>query len=58
MLITLLPFLPGQYDSLAVPLSTIVQALSMAGLLLVPIGAFWAACRFSRRLASGSTRSR
>ena len=52
MLITLLPFLPGQYDSLAVPLSTVVQVLSIAGLLLVPVGAFWAASRFLSRLAS------
>jgi hypothetical protein len=36
-----LPFLPGQYDGLAVPLSTTVQLLGAAGLLLVPIGILW-----------------
>ncbi|MDZ7267575.1 MAG: hypothetical protein ONB48_19340 [candidate division KSB1 bacterium] len=35
------PFLPGEYDVLAVPLSTMVQLLGAAGLLLVPIGALW-----------------
>ena len=35
------PFLPGKYDSLALPLSTIAQLFGAAGLLLVPIGALW-----------------
>jgi hypothetical protein len=37
------PFLPGQYDSLAVPLSTMAQAGAAVGLLLVPIGLLWLA---------------
>lgn len=35
------PFLPGKYDALALPLSTIAQVFGAAGLLLVPIGALW-----------------
>lgn len=35
------PFLPGRYDALAVPLSTMVQMFGVAGLLLVPVGALW-----------------
>jgi hypothetical protein len=35
------PFLPGQYDVLAMPLSTMAQLLGTAGLLLVPIGVLW-----------------
>jgi hypothetical protein len=35
------PFLPGQYDSLALPLSTMAQAGAVVGLLLVPIGILW-----------------
>jgi hypothetical protein len=38
---TALPFLPGRYDPLAVPLSGIARALGMASLLLVPIGLVW-----------------
>jgi hypothetical protein len=37
----LYPFLPGEYDGLAVQLSTTVQLFGAAGLLLVPIGALW-----------------
>jgi len=51
LLFTLLPFLPGRYDSLAVPLSTVSQVFGVAGLLLVPVGGLWAASRYSRRLA-------
>lgn len=35
------PFLPGEYDGLAVALSTIAQLFGTAGLLLVPIGVLW-----------------
>ena len=35
------PFLPGRYDALALPLSTIAQSFGAVGLLLVPIGAVW-----------------
>jgi len=41
MLFTLLPFLPGRYDSLAVPLSVMAQLIGIAGLLLVPVGVLW-----------------
>jgi hypothetical protein len=41
VLIMVYPFLPGQYDALAFPLSTIVQLLGTVGLLLVPLGAVW-----------------
>lgn len=35
------PFLPGKHDNLAMPLSTVVQLFSVAGLFLVPIGILW-----------------
>jgi len=35
------PFLAGGYDLLAMPLSTMVQLLGAADLLLVPIGTLW-----------------
>jgi hypothetical protein len=38
---TALPFLPGRYDALAVPLSGIARSFGMASLLLVPIGLVW-----------------
>jgi hypothetical protein len=38
---TALPFLPGRYDGLAVPLSGIARGLGIASLLLMPIGAMW-----------------
>lgn len=37
------PFLPGEYDSLAVPISLLVQAIGVAGLLFVPVGLLWLA---------------
>ena len=40
---TTLPYLPGQYDRLAVPLSTAAQALSAAGVLLLPLACTWLA---------------
>ena len=38
---TALPFLPGQYDRLAVSLSGIARVLGVASPLLVPIGLVW-----------------
>jgi hypothetical protein len=35
------PFLPGDYDVLAMALSTTAQLLGTVGLLLVPLGALW-----------------
>ena len=37
----LLPFFPGRYDALAVPLSMMTQLFGMVGLVLVPVGAGW-----------------
>ena len=51
ILCTLLPFLPGRYDSLAVPLSLMSQLFAKGGLLLVPVGALWMASRYWSRLA-------
>jgi hypothetical protein len=38
---TALPFLPGRYDVLAVPLSGIARTVGMVSLLLVPLGLAW-----------------
>jgi hypothetical protein len=43
------PFLPGKYDALAVPLSTMAQLFGAAGLLLVPIGVLWLTSEIVRR---------
>ena len=51
LLCTLLPFLPGAYDPLAVPLSLMAQAGGIVSLLLVPVGAIWWASRYSERLS-------
>jgi len=48
---TLLPYLPGRYDSLAVPLSLMCQIFGKVGLLLVPVGALWVASGYWSRLA-------
>jgi len=48
---TLLPFLPGQYDTFAVPLSLMSQIFGMTGLPLVPVGALWVASGYWNRLA-------
>lgn len=42
LLLTLLPFLPGDHDPLAVPLSMMARVLGFAGLLFVPVGVVWA----------------
>jgi len=44
-----LPFLPGQYDGLAVTLSAMSQLFGVAGLLLVPIGVLWLAYELTKR---------
>jgi len=35
------PFLPGGYDGLAIPLSTMAQSFGVLGMLLVPAGVLW-----------------
>jgi hypothetical protein len=46
---TLLPFLPGRHDSLAVPLSLMAQVAGTAGLAVVPFGMLWiVAARWQR----------
>ena len=52
LLCTLLPFLPGGYDPLAGPLSTMAQFGAMAALLLVPVGALWLVSQYSQALAA------
>jgi MFS family permease len=51
VLATLLPFFPGGYDSLAAPVSGLARIFGIVGLLLVPIGAVWAAAGYSSWLA-------
>jgi hypothetical protein len=52
VLCTLLPFLPGRFDSLAAPLSGLSRIFGVVGLLLVPVGALWAASGYWNRLAA------
>lgn len=35
------PFLTGDHDSLAMPISTMIQVFGVVGLLLVPVGILW-----------------
>ena len=51
ILCTLLPFLPGPYDPLALPLSMMARVAGFVGLLLAPVGALWLASGYSRALA-------
>ncbi len=51
VLCTLLPFLPGSYDPLALPLSMMARVAGFVGLLFVPIGVIWMAGRYSHALA-------
>jgi hypothetical protein len=51
VLVTVLPFLAGPYDPLALPLSAMCRVFGVVGLVLVPVGALWAACRYSNALA-------
>jgi hypothetical protein len=48
---TLLPFLPGRHDSLAVPLSLMAQVVGTVGLVVVPFGALWIVAERSQRFA-------
>jgi hypothetical protein len=50
VLCTLLPFLPGSYDGLAVALSEMAHMFGTVGLVLVPIGVLWIAAERSERL--------
>lgn len=50
MVCTLLPFLPGGYDQLAVPVSAMAQIVGTAGLLVVPFGVLRLAAELSSRL--------
>ncbi len=52
MLCTLLPFFPGRYDGLAVPLSGMSRIFGAVGLLLVPVGALWVASKYWSPLAA------
>src|ERR1700754_2881491 len=48
---TLLPFLPGSYDNLAIALSEMAHMFGIVGLLLVPVGLLWMGFERSSRLA-------
>lgn len=48
VLCTLLPFLPGSYDGLAVALSELAHVFGTLGLVLVPIGLGWIAADRSK----------
>ncbi len=48
---TLLPFLPGSYDNLAVAFSEMAHLFGVVGLLLVPVGLLWIGAERSSRLA-------
>lgn len=52
VLCTFYPFLPGEYDRFAVPLSALAQTLGLAGLLLVPVGVSWVAYETRKRTRS------
>ncbi len=47
-----MPFLPGRYDSFALPLSMLAQGIGKLGLLLVPVGALWMAFEYRSRTGS------
>ena len=49
ILCTVLPFLPGRYDPLAVPLSMMAQLFGRVGLLLVPLGILWGGSEYFNR---------
>lgn len=48
---TLLPFLPGSYDNLAIALSEMAHMFGVVGLLLVLVGLLWIGVERSSRLA-------
>jgi hypothetical protein len=49
VLCMLYPFLPGEYDGLAMALSTMTQTFGMVGLLLVPVGVLWLTYELRKR---------
>ena len=49
VLCTVLPFLPGRYDSLAVSLSKLSLLFGKVGLVLVPLGALWLGSEYRSR---------
>lgn len=51
LLFTFLPFFPGRYDSLAIPLSMMAQVGTILGLLFVPCGLLWIVGDRSQRLS-------
>ena len=55
---TLLPFLPGGYDPLAIPVSAMALVAGVLGLVLVPSGLLLIAGNHSPALANVATRSR
>lgn len=60
-LIILYPFLPGEYDRVAVGLSTMVQVFAVVGLLFVPTGVLWLVHEIqkqSRRMRNPPVRDR
>jgi hypothetical protein len=50
ILCTLLPFLPGRYDSLAATVSMMARTFGVVGLLLVPVGVLWTTSTYWRPL--------
>lgn len=58
---TAFPFLPGRYDELAAPISTLARIIGVGSLLLVPIGIAWLAVEVlgtrdrPRRMRTGFT---
>ena len=57
LLATALPFLPGRYDVLAVPLSGIARTAGIVSLLVVPIGLAWLVYEL-RQSGDGARRAR
>jgi hypothetical protein len=55
LLCTLLPFLPGSYDSFAVTVFLMAQHLAAASLLLVPVGIGWLVHQVIRSRAGASS---
>lgn len=53
-----LPFLPGEYDGLAVTLSTMSQLFGVVGLLLVPIGVAWLISETKKRASTNGKLSK
>ena len=51
LLCAVLPFMPGRYDAVALPLSLMAQLFGWVGLLLVPIGVVWMATELRGRTA-------